>query len=223
MKTYCYILLFAVSAVCLAGCSCSGGENGVPEPRVEKPETAHRIANINFKKEFNDLNEEHLSAATTVGVNAQNVDSIEGSEIIGRLVAIESNEAYIVDKLTHSVPYLVPEAADLLEEIGRSFQDSLVMHHLPPYKVIVTSVLRTGKHIKKLSHRNVNAAKNSAHCYATTFDITYKRFQPLTDAEEVPQIKLKLVLGEVLRDLKMQKRCYVKHEVKQACFHITTR
>ena len=195
----------------------------MPEPRVEKPETAHRIANINFKKEFNDLNEEHLSAATTVGVNAQNVDSIEGSEIIGRLVAIESNEAYIVDKLTHSVPYLVPEAADLLEEIGRSFQDSLVMHHLPPYKVIVTSVLRTGKHIKKLSSRNVNASKNSAHCYATTFDITYKRFQPLTDAEEVPQIKLKLVLGEVLRDLKKQKRCYVKHEVKQACFHITAR
>ena len=195
----------------------------MPEPRVEKPETAHRIANINFKKEFNDLNEEHLSAATTVGVNAQNVDSIEGSEIIGRLVAIESNEAYIVDKLTHSVPYLVPEAADLLEEIGRSFQDSLVMHHLPPYKVIVTSVLRTGKHIKKLSSRNVNASKNSAHCYATTFDITYKRFQPLTDAEEVPQIKLKLVLGEVLRDLKKQERCYVKHEVKQACFHITAR
>ena len=195
----------------------------MPEPRVEKPETAHRIANINFKKEFNDLNEKHLSAATTVGVNAQNVDSIEGSEIIGRLVAIESNEAYIVDKLTHSVPYLVPEAADLLEEIGRSFQDSLVMHHLPPYKVIVTSVLRTGKHIKKLSRRNVNASKNSAHCYATTFDVTYKRFQPLTDAEEVPQIKLKLVLGEVLRDLKKQKRCYVKHEVKQACFHITAR
>ena len=195
----------------------------MPEPRVEKPETAHRIANINFKKEFNDLNEKHLSAATTVGVNAQDVDSIEGSEIIDKLVAIESNEAYIVDKLTHSVPYLVPEAADLLEEIGRSFQDSLVMHHLPPYKVIVTSVLRTGKHIKKLSRRNVNASKNSAHCYATTFDITYKRFQPLTDAEEVPQIKLKLVLGEVLRDLKKQKRCYVKHEVKQACFHITTR
>lgn len=223
MKTYCYILLFAVSLFCLAGCSCSGGENSVPEPRVERPETAHRIANINFKKEFNDLNETHLSAATAVGVNAHNVDSIEGSEIFDRLVAIESNEAYIVDDLTHSVPYLVPEAADLLEEIGRSFHDSLVMHHLPPYKVIVTSVLRTGKHIKNLSRRNVNASKNSAHCYATTFDITYKRFQPLTDAEEVPQIKLKLVLGEVLRDLKKQKRCYVKHEVKQACFHITTR
>ena len=94
---------------------------------------------------------------------------------------------------------------------------------MPPYKIIVSSVLRTGKHIKKLSCRNVNASKNSAHCYATTFDITYKRFQPLTDAEEVPQIKLKLVLGEVLRDLKKQDRCYVKHEVKQACFHITAR
>lgn len=215
-------LLLLISLLGIAGCSCGGG-NRLSETRVEKPEKAHRIANIKFKKEFNDMNDTHLSAATRIGVNAQNVDSIEGSDIFDKLVLIEDNDAYIVDKLTHSVPYLVPEAAELLEEIGRSFQDSLVMHHLPPHKVIVTSVLRTGKHIKKLSRRNVNASKNSAHCYATTFDITYKRFESLTDAEEVPQIKLKLVLGEVLRDLKKQKRCYVKHEVKQACFHITAR
>ena len=222
MKNIYPILILAVSILCIAGCSC-GGSNKLPEVRVEKPEKAHRIANINFKKEFNDLNEKHLSAATTIGVNATNVDSIENSEIIDELVFIEDNDAYIVDELTHSVPYLIPQASELLEEIGRSFQDSLVMHHLPPYKIIVSSVLRTGKHINKLSCRNVNASKNSAHCYATTFDITYKRFQPLTDAEEVPQIKLKLVLGEVLRDLKKQDRCYVKHEVKQACFHITAR
>ncbi len=216
------IVLLLASLVCIVGCSC-GGSSRLPEVRVEKPETAHRIANIKFKKEFNDLNDTHLSAATRIGVCAHDVDSIEGSDIFDKLVHIEDNDAYIVDELTHSVPYLIPEASELLTEIGRSFQDSLVMHHLPPYKIIVTSVLRTGKHIKKLSRRNINASKNSAHCYATTFDITYKRFQPLTDAEEVPQIKLKLVLGEVLRDLKKQKRCYVKHEVKQACFHITAR
>ena len=41
--------------------------------------------------------------------------------------------------------------------------------------------------------------------------------------EYTPSMILKAVLGEVLRDLKKQGRCYVKHEVKQACFHITAR
>ena len=204
----------------ITGCSCGGNEY---ESRIEKPEKAHRIANINFKREFNDLNDEHLAAAKKIGVAAHGVENILEDDILDKLEPLNDEEAYVVDELTHSSPYLVPRASELLSEIGRSFQDSLVAHHLPPYKVIVTSVLRTGKDVKKLGRRNLNASKNSAHCFATTFDITYKRFHALSDEDEVEQIKLKLVLGEVLRDLKKQGRCYVKHEVKQACFHITAR
>lgn len=211
--------LLALAALFLfACCSCSEGYKA----RVEKPEKARRIANISFKREFNDMNDTHLAAARSIGVAAHDVENVLENEIIEKLELIDDYEAYEVDKLTHSVPYLVPRASELLSEIGRSFQDSLVAHHLPPYKVIVTSVLRTGKHVKMLGKRNINASKNSAHCYATTFDITYKRFHQLS-SDEASQGKLKAVLGEVLRDLKKQGRCYVKHEVKQACFHITAR
>ena len=34
---------------------------------------------------------------------------------------------------------------------------------------------------------------------------------------------LKLVLSEVLRDLRKADKCYIKYELKQGCFHITTR
>jgi prophage antirepressor-like protein len=34
---------------------------------------------------------------------------------------------------------------------------------------------------------------------------------------------LKWVLSEVLRDFREAGRCYVKYEVKQGCFHLTTR
>ena len=69
---------------------------------------------------------------------------------------------------------------------------------------------------------------NSAHCYATTFDITYARFDKIKYRkfrryESVEKAILKNVLGEVLRDLRKQNKCYVKYEVKQRCFHITTR
>lgn len=212
--------IFIFSLLCLiTGCSCGGGY----ESRIERPDEPRRVANINFRREFNDFNDEHLEAARKIGVAAHDVDNILEDDILEKVVLLDDEEAYMVDKLTHSVPYLVPRAAELLSEIGRSFQDSLVAHLLPPYKLIVTSVLRTGKDVKKLGRRNINASKKSAHCYATTFDITYKRFHALSDEDDVAQIKLKLVLGEVLRDLKKQGRCLVKHEVKQACFHITAR
>jgi len=34
---------------------------------------------------------------------------------------------------------------------------------------------------------------------------------------------VELVLSEVLRDLRKAEKCYIKYELKQGCFHITTR
>jgi hypothetical protein len=88
----------------------------------------------------------------------------------------------------------------------------------------VSSVLRTDADVKKLSRSNINASKRSVHCYGTTVDISYKRFVKHDDeGKDASTVHLKAVLAEVLRDLKKSGRCYVKHEVKQACFHITVR
>lgn len=120
-------------------------------------------------------------------------------------------------------------AAELLDKIGKNFSDSLVSKGLNPNKIIVTSVHRTQEDVKKLQKSgNPNAISNSAHCYATTFDIAYAYydrswFKNFRYCESVEPETLKMVLGEVLRDLRKQKKCYVKYEVKQRCFHVTTR
>ena len=151
----------------------------------------------------------------------------EAEGVKGHLVNIKSNRHYKIDRLTHSIPYLTDGAARLLDTIGKNFQDSLKSKGLPVSKIIVTSVLRTQEDIKRLqSSGNTNASSNSAHCHATTFDITYVRFERsgnLLPGKTVQTGTLKRVLGEVLLDLKKQKKCYVKYEVKQRCFHITTR
>lgn len=191
-------------------------------PRVERPEVAHKISRLNYKREFNDLNDKQLKAARKIGIAP--IKSREMAENATReLVETNDEKAYVVDKLTHSIPYLVPEAAALLTDIGLAFQDSLVMKHMPQHKIIVTSVLRTRDDIKRLRRGNVNSSENSAHCHATTFDITYKRFLSRDGETQTDAVRLKAVLGEVLRDLRKQGRCYVKHEVKQACFHVTVR
>lgn len=196
--------------------------NGGFSTRVVPYAKANKISNVRYAREFNDLNDTHLAIAKKIGI--KKLESREDAANASRtLVEISSNNAYEVDDLTHSIPFLIPEAAALLNKIGENFQDSLAMKHLAPHKVIVTSVLRTKSDVKRLRRRNTNSSENSVHCYGTTIDITYKRF--LSENGEVIDHhgKLKLVLGEVLRDLKKEGCCYVKHEKKQACFHITVR
>ena len=86
----------------------------------------------------------------------------------------------------------------------------------------MTSVFRTGSSVKKLRKSNGNASANSAHVYGTTFDVAYARFKK-DGRKEAPKEKLKSVLADVLQDLRLQKKCYVRYEFKQGCFHVTTR
>lgn len=178
-----------------------------------------------YKRTFGDLNQAHLDAALRYGINP--IASREDAEEMKKqLVHIVTNPNYVVDSLTHSIPYLVPLANDLLLAVGKNFRDSLTSKGLNPYQVVVTSVLRTQNDVKKLRKRNINASENSAHFYGTTFDVSWKRFKKVEDKggrpmQDVGSDTLKLVLAEVLRDLRKEERCYIKYELKQGCFHIT--
>lgn len=179
----------------------------------------------NYNKEFNDLQDAHLSAATAFGISpmALRGDTLKLKDKLVRLP--DELELYKMYDLTHSIPFLVPSAAQLFVDVARNFRDSLYSKDLPLYRLYLTSVLRTGEDLSVLAKRNINASENSTHCYGTTFDISWKRFgQVIPDTmRQVPPERLKLVLAQVLFDLKKQGRCYVKHERKQACFHITVR
>ena len=208
-------------------CIITGGiYSYISKPILNKPYTAKVIK---FSSLFNDMNPAHLKAAKELGLK-QPLQSREDSEAVKNdLVRIEDNKYYSIDKLTHSVPYLTEGAAELLDIIGEEFLDALEGKGLNPNKIIVTSVLRTQEDIKKLQKSgNINASSNSVHCYATTFDITYGRFDKVEkrlfrEYESVDQYTLKSILAEVLQELKEQEKCYVKYEKKQGCFHITSR
>ena len=127
-----------------------------------------RIWDVKFAKEFNDSNDVQLIVAQAIGVPP--VKSREAAEDLkAKLVKLEATDTYVIDSLTYSIPYLIPSAKELLEDIGRAFQDSLSAKGLNPYKLIVTSVLRTEEDVAKLSKRNVNASENSTHRYGTSF------------------------------------------------------
>ena len=195
-----------------------------PAAKGKKP---HRILSVpSYTATFPDTNAVQLVAAQKWGVTP--VKNREDAESRKReLVYIGSNPYYHVDPLYSSIPYLVPRAAVLLQDIGQAFFDSLYVKGVPFHKLIVTSVLRSQDDVVKLRRRNGNATENSCHLYGTTFDICYNRYKTVMTAGEprrmVRNDSLKWVLSEVLNDFRNNGRCYIKYEVKQGCFHITVR
>lgn len=188
-------------------------------------EVKHRIFSVpHFGNTFPDQNDVQLIAANKYGVSpVQNRQAAEHSK--GELVYVGSNPYFYVDNLKNSIPYLVPRASVLLQDIGKAYFDSLQIKGIPLHKIIVTSILRTQDDVAKLRTRNGNATQNSCHLYGTTFDICYNRYKTVQTAQqprrEVRNDTLKWVLSEVLRDMRQSRRCLIKYEVNQGCFHIT--
>lgn len=174
---------------------------------------------------FSDSNNVQLSVAEEIGVRPMTTRAeVTRNVKTHRLVNITTSPYYKIDKLTHSIPYLVPKAQQLINTISINFIDSLLSKGMEPHVPIVTSVLRTGSDIERLQRGNRNSVTNSAHQYGTTVDITYNRFMPLSsDTPTRFDENLKKVLAEVLFDLRDQGQCYVKYERRQACFHLTVR
>ena len=190
-------------------------------------EVKHRIFSVpHFGNTFPDQQDVQILAANQHGVApVQNREEAEHSK--GKLVYVGSNPFFYVDKLNNSIPYLVPKASVLLQDIGRAYFDSLQIKGIPLHKIIVTSILRTKDDVAKLRTRNGNATENSCHLYGTTFDICYNRYKQIQTKNQprrqVQNDTLKWVFSEVLRDFREKNRCYIKYEVHQGCFHITVR
>ena len=188
----------------------------------------HRIYSVyNFGKSFPDQNDVQLVSAKKWGVKPV-ANRAEAEKRKKELVYVGCNPFFHVDRLKNSIPYLVPEASILLQDIGQCFFDSLQIKGIPLHRIIVTSVLRSKEDVAHLRGHNGNATPNSCHLYGTTFDICYNRYQTVSDPDgpmrrPVRNDSLKWVLSEVLNDMRTKNRCWVKYEVHQGCFHITVK
>ena len=181
---------------------------------------------------FPDVQDVQLAAANHNGIHpAQTREDLSQMVRQRKLVNVSCSPFYVIEDLSHSTPYLVPKAQQLLNTIAVNFIDSVQSKGLEPHMIVVSSVTRSVEDVVRLQHGNPNATTNSCHCYGTTIDIAYHRFMPIQGNiaynAHLQQTKwnddLKFILGEVLYDLRNQGKCYVKYERKQACFHLTVR
>ena len=128
-------------------------------------------ASISPSDKLNDLNDLHLIQAERNGIKKpfttiedfySKIDSLKRKSI---LIELTDNKFYQIKSLSHSEPYLIPEAVDMLNEIGFRFQKRLKEKKYNNYRFRITSLIRTLETQNNLSHHNRNASLHSAHLY----------------------------------------------------------
>ena len=205
----------------LAGCTQQQSQPEIIEDNL----VAYPGRTFNYRIKFNDMQMKQHAVASVIGLSRPPKDRDDAASMRKQLVEIKTNDNYIVDSLTHSVPFLIPSAKHELDSIGEEWADILKRNNLPHYRFYVTSVLRTQEDIKYLQKSgNINSVTQSCHCYGTTFDLAYMRYNKVTRTRDyMHEDNLKLVLGQVLLNHQRAGKIFVKYEAKQSCFHVTVR
>ena len=167
----------------------------------------------------------------------------------GRLVELDDSTAHWIVRRGASPAYVVPDLRTLLGVVGERFQERLVALELPPYRIEITSSLRTSDRQAELREGNANAAAGvSSHEFGVTVDVSYAAFAPpaerpeeiLTDvpSELRPHLErfvdlafesvsarksreLGAILSNVLEDAQAEGIALVIYERQQTIYHLT--
>ena len=133
-------------------------------------------------------NPRHVALAETLGIAPPETRSTRDS-LARTLVALATTDTLAIAPATYSVPALTPDAAAALDSIATAFRAATRRAGLPDVQVIVTSTFRSAEDQAGLRGVNANAAAGrSSHEYATTFDLTYRRYQPVApDTVSAPE------------------------------------
>ena len=128
------------------------------------------------------LNAAHLAQARALGVRVVSRVVRDSLLAAGRLVQLEDSTYHWIVRGGTSPAYVVPHLRTLLEVLGGRFQERLAGLGLPPYRLEVTSALRTSERQERLRRSNANAAAGvSSHEFGTTVDLSYAAFAPPDD------------------------------------------
>lgn len=86
----------------------------------------------------------------------------------------EVGRGYHLSGLSHSEPFLLPAAREVLEDMGNRFADAMEGTADEGASIRITSLTRTQSQQDRLRRRNANAFKGkSSHSYGASFDVAF--------------------------------------------------
>ena len=194
--------------------------------------------------------QDQLARARELGVDRSPSEAqLDTLQRRGRLVPLTDSTHWIVRELDYSQPLVVPALREALTEVGERFHARLQALGAPPFRMEISSALRTAADQQALRQVNANAASGeSTHEYGTSVDLAYSAFaapaEPVVPMrnEEAPwaahylrryqdvaagrvaarrALELKAILGEVLVAVQQEGLVLVTLERRQPVFHLT--
>ena len=195
------------------------------------------------------LNGPHVARARALGARVADRTARDSLVAAGRLVQLEDSTAHWIVRPGTSPAYVVSHVPVLLEYLGGQFHERLAEMGLPPYRIEVTSALRTTERQARLRGSNPNAAAGvSSHEFGTTVDLSYAAFAPPAErpreilarvpAELEPHVgrivdlalesvsarksrELGAIFSQVLREAQSEGLVLVIYERQQTVYHLT--
>ena len=194
-------------------------------------------------------NAAHVARARALGVRVASEAVMDSLLAAGRLIQLEDSTRHWIVRPGTSPAHVVPHLRTLLEVLGGRFQERLAEMALPPYRIEITSALRTSERQARLRRTNANAAVGvSSHEFGTTVDLSYAAFAPPADPpngipsslppEFAPHLErivdlalesvsarksreLGAIFSEVLREAQAEGLALVIYERQQTVYHLT--
>ncbi len=194
-------------------------------------------------------NAAHVARARALGVRVASEAVMDSLLAAGRLIQLEDSTRHWIVRPGTSPAHVVPRLRTLLEVLGGRFQERLAEMALPPYRIEITSALRTSERQARLRRTNANAAVGvSSHEFGTTVDLSYAAFAPPADPpngipsslppEFAPHLErivdlalesvsarksreLGAIFSEVLREAQAEGLALVIYERQQTVYHLT--
>ena len=125
------------------------------------------------------LSSRHLVQARALGVRVRDEETKDSLLRSGDLIRLEDRTDLWIVRDEVSRPVVVPQMRVLLDTLGLRFQRRLADIGVPPYRIEVTSALRTTEDQARLRRSNGNAAAGvSTHEFGATVDLSYAAFAP---------------------------------------------
>lgn len=155
----------------------------------------------------------HVARARAMAVRVTSEAVRDSLIAAGRLVELEDSTDHWIVRRGASPAYVVPDLRTLLGLVGERFQERLAALDLPPYRLEITSSLRTSERQAGLRENNANAAAGtSSHEFGVTVDVSYAAFAPPAEHPE-----------EILTDVPSELRPHLERIVDLAFESVSAR
>lgn len=177
-----------------------------------------------YSKKLTNFLGEYIDQSSHEGVPvSQDKSGLEPYILRGKLIPVEKNVGYTLEKFHYSYAVLTPYAEKILKKIGLAFHDSLSNTPLANTELLVTSMTRTQASVSRLMRRNRTAVKRSPHLNGNSFDFSFSRFISDKSLSECERHYLQELTASILLQFKKEKKIWATFERQEECLHVVAR